>query len=650
MATSDGDDHEEHAVRKRVGISEVPETRLSAESVLIFKEQLEQVQSRCAELQHEISCLADRHSEELEVEVSRRLEHELAKLRSVKKKRKGKKPKPPDNGAAAEEFLQEPVDAEVHSMSQNDLETPAYEPEVWRSTTQGLGALYSRKSTMAVVSTETRRTAATASSLREKSRAMTSGDEDAVMAVLTAHHHNGVGLERRMEVAKAKLESFKESSTLRKIEEFLKVALGRTSKEEDSTEKSRSGSAFEVRWLLFEAVAAFMIFANSILLGWEVQFMSSNLQISTLLTTFSIVFALWFILEVLVRLRVIGAGPFFCNDDHLWNICDLCLVGVSIVELILLFAGNAKTPFSTIKAVKILRVVRLFRVFRFFRQLSTLALMVADSVKQLLWALVMFLLIMYVFAITLTSSCTDWLKEQVNYNLPDWEQRIMAGSHGEGIKHVHHFFGNVPRSVYTLFQTTLGGISWHEVTDSLAQVDVLSFCLMFAYIIFTILALMNVFTGVFVDNAVQNSKKQRKIQIEETIDRKRTSLDQIIEFFVATDLNGDGAISLDEIQLLLQDPVMSAYFDMIGFRPGDASLLAELLDRDGSGDISLQEFIAGCERMKGEAKGIDVHMLLLECSVLNEKLDVLHENLTGQRFSGVRGGSVFELKNRSFCS
>ena len=108
MATSDGDSHDEHAVQKRVGsmpgvcsiaptslvhqnfsrgISEVPETRLSAESVLIFKEQLEQalpppppppicaclaspdfqcleVQSRCAELQHEISCLADRHSEE----------------------------------------------------------------------------------------------------------------------------------------------------------------------------------------------------------------------------------------------------------------------------------------------------------------------------------------------------------------------------------------------------------------------------------------------------------------------------------------------------------------------------------------------------------------------------------------------------------
>ena len=87
------------------------------------------------------------------------------------------------------------------------------------------------------------------------------------------------------------------------------------------------------------------------MLGWEVQFMSSNLEISAMLTTCSIVFAVWFVLEVLVRLRVIGFCPFFCNDDNVWNICDLGLVGVSIVELSLIFAGNAKTGLSTIKAL-----------------------------------------------------------------------------------------------------------------------------------------------------------------------------------------------------------------------------------------------------------------------------------------------------------
>ena len=106
----------------------------------------------------------------------------------------------------------------------------------------------------------------------------------------------------------------------------------------------------------------------------------------------------------------------------------------------------------------------------------------------------------YVFAITLTSSCTDWLKEQVDFQVPGWEQRILAGTQGtgwdrsslqhgfasssicghldfflflSGVKEVHHFFGNIPRSVYTLFQTALGGISWYEVTDALANVDML---------------------------------------------------------------------------------------------------------------------------------------------------------------------------------
>lgn len=253
--------------------------------------------------------------------------------------------------------------------------------------------------------------------------------------------------------------------------------------------------------------------------------------------------------------------------------------------------------------------------------------MVADSVRQLLWALVMFILIMYVWAVTLTEGCTDWLKLHVNVTDGDAAiARQIEDSQVDGLKEVHRFFGSLDRSIYTLFQVSLGGVSWHQVTDAVGYVDWFYFMLLFAYVIFTILALMNVFTGVFVDKAVQNSKKQRKSQIEEAIDKKRTILDQIVEFFVATDVNSDGTISAEEIHTLLHDPVMSAYFDMIGFRPGDAKLVAELLDHDNSGDISLHEFINGCERLRGDAKGIDIHLLLMECYQINDKLDRLQDS------------------------
>ena len=96
---------------------------------------------------------------------------------------------------------------------------------------------------------------------------MTTGDEDAVMAVLTSHKHQG-SLEQRMEQAKVKLETYRESSLLKKMAQFLKaleprvhqegsihlallhrkVALGRTSG--DETAEGKGTSPFEVRWLL----------------------------------------------------------------------------------------------------------------------------------------------------------------------------------------------------------------------------------------------------------------------------------------------------------------------------------------------------------------------------------------------------------------
>ena len=41
------------------------------------------------------------------------------------------------------------------------------------------------------------------------------------------------------------------------------------------------------------------------------------------------------------------------------------------------------------------------------------------------------------FAITLTSSCTDWLKERVDFQVSDWEQKILEGTHGAGREYVN---------------------------------------------------------------------------------------------------------------------------------------------------------------------------------------------------------------------
>eukprot|EP00434_Breviolum_minutum_P011040 symbB.v1.2.009741.t1/scaffold626.1/size179291/3 len=89
-------------------------------------------------------------------------------------------------------------------------------------------------------------------------------------------------------------------------------------------------------------------------------------------------------------------------------------------------------------------------------------MMVADSVRQLLWALVMFMLIMYVWAVTLTDASVDWIKTYVNVSDANVEEQIEKSS--TEVQKVHLYFGNLSRGIYTLFQVSLGGISWREVT------------------------------------------------------------------------------------------------------------------------------------------------------------------------------------------
>jgi len=54
-----------------------------------------------------------------------------------------------------------------------------------------------------------------------------------------------------------------------------------------------------------------------------------------------------------------------------------------------------------------------------------------------------------------------------------------------------------------------------------------------------------------------------------------------------------------------------------------AEVLFNLLDQDGSNLVSLDVFLAGCMRLKGQARSIDVNMLLHENRALSKKISKL---------------------------
>ena len=120
-----------------------------------------------------------------------------------------------------------------------------------------------------------------------------------------------------------------------------------------------------------------------------------------------------FTLELFMRLCAYGCREFFCGEDWLWSLLDAFIVVSSIwdiaLDLIFLWdasstgAANPDNPVSSLRALRILRLarivkaVRLMRVFRFVRALRTLISSIFHTLKSLFWALMLMVLIVYVF-------------------------------------------------------------------------------------------------------------------------------------------------------------------------------------------------------------------------------------------------------------
>eukprot|EP00930_Biecheleria_cincta_P034585 TRINITY_DN23886_c0_g3_i1.p1 TRINITY_DN23886_c0_g3~~TRINITY_DN23886_c0_g3_i1.p1 ORF type:complete len:602 (-),score=106.66 TRINITY_DN23886_c0_g3_i1:90-1895(-) len=380
-----------------------------------------------------------------------------------------------------------------------------------------------------------------------------------------------------------------------------------------------------VRSPIFDSAAAIIIFFNSIVMGAETEWNTRNAEENPILEGMGTFCNVVFVMELIFRMLALKL-QFFTGQDRVWNVFDVALVLQAIVDETMTRVTKSGTSGSVgaLKMMKMMRIVRVFRVFRFFRQLSRLALMILDSIRSLFWAMFMLLLITYVFAVVLTTRASEWLIRQVDTTQPDWHSQLQAGARTSTIQRL---YGSVPQTLYTLFRAAMAGISWGEVCDPLFEVGWFAVLMLLAYISFTVLAVLNVVTGVFVDNAFRSADKQRSDVIQKEIDKKEEYESQIHDFFVAIDGDRSGEITPAELALYLDDDTMAAFFRVLGFEIHDPMRFIDLLDADESGALNFNEFLEGCLKYRGPAQSIDVHTILRACQQMNDRISELQGNL-----------------------
>merc|ERR1712137_854517 len=87
---------------------------------------------------------------------------------------------------------------------------------------------------------------------------------------------------------------------------------------------------------------------------------------------------------------------------------------------------------------------------------------------------------------------------------------------------------------------------------------------------------------------------------------------EIKRFFQAVDKDGTGLITWAEFRACLRDDRVHAHLQLLGLDINNARTVFALLDEDGHGEVTYEQFVTGFHRLRGHAKSIDLCRVLVE--------------------------------------
>jgi len=320
-----------------------------------------------------------------------------------------------------------------------------------------------------------------------------------------------------------------------------------------------------------------------------------------------------FTLELFLHMYVHGI-PVLCHKKQRKAfIFDICLVGLSWFDMLMsaLASGDSMSLAKMLRIVRMTKVLRLLRVVNKLGELRVMAMMIVHSLQSLFWLFWLLVLLLYIAATILTQGATEYL-------------RFGAGLGADQGDDVQEAYGSLFRTMYTLFLAMSGGVSWGEVAAPMARVHTAFFVIFLIYIFFTLFSVLNIVTGVFVDSAIQAAQRDRGVLMEKQRQAALSTKQHVLSLLEEIDTDKTGIISRDELTQSLESDNVKDYFNALSIDTDNVAQLMDLLDADGDGAIDISEFVDGCQRLKGEAKSFDIHMLMMQNrQVLKTMLDYM---------------------------
>jgi len=254
--------------------------------------------------------------------------------------------------------------------------------------------------------------------------------------------------------------------------------------------------------------------------------------------------------------------------------------------------------------------MRVLRAFNIVAPLRVLALTVIASFLPFFWSMLLLFVTILVFGMMMCQLVHPFLSD------PALDEDLKAW--------LYLNYGTAGRCTWTVFEVTFAG-SWPALVRPLIEDVSLVFAFVCgAYIALIVFAMTRIITALFLKDTLAVCSRDAELMIQEKLTEKRRFANRLLEFFSEADTSGDGVVSKEEFQHLLENPMVRTFLSTLELDPSESSKLFDMLD-DGDGTISPEEFVEGAMRCKGSARAQDVIPILKSLKHLNKMLHDLYE-------------------------
>jgi hypothetical protein len=324
------------------------------------------------------------------------------------------------------------------------------------------------------------------------------------------------------------------------------------------------------------------------------------------------IFTVCYSVELALRLSVHGKY-FFVNQDGGWNLLDVFVVSYSIVDMLQPIANIGWL--RSLRFLRTVKVLRTFRVIRFLRELRMMLQCLLGSLSSLFWSIVMLLLVLYMFSLIFVQNVAAYFAETESID-PVLEEKLMED------------FGSVQRSMLTLYKSCSSGEDWGKYHDEFRKTGTFNTYLFIFFVAFIQIALLNIVTGIFVENAMRHAEPDREAAAMTMRKNEAQLVRELRVILTDFDKDRNGHITPDEFETDSKAGVqLRHYLRGLGIDLHDAVMFFKLLGNasDDNG-VDIDSFVQGCLRMRGNATALDLQTLIFELRVMRRsQADLLKE-------------------------